>query len=172
MEMQQSNRVSTIMMVRGGQCQRVGPSPVMRLTQVIKQPSSSPPPPSPSPGAMYGDFSQISPSSVNSDHGTLSPSPVTMYDHGQFSPSPAYIDHGQFSPYSNQGQLSPSVYSNHGQPSPYSDQVYGDQGYGQQSPSVLSDHSQPSPLPVFTIQVINQPSLSPPPLMPVSPGNT
>ena len=147
MEMQQSNsnRVSTIMMVRGGQCQRVGPSPVMRLTQVIKQPSSSPPPPSPSPVAVYNsDFSQISPSSLYSDHGQLSPSSV-------------YSDHSQFSPYSEQGQLSPSVYN--------------DQGYGQQSPSVHSEHSQPSPLPVFTIQVINQPSLSPPPLLPVSPGH-
>ena len=156
MEMQQSNRVSTIMMVRGGQCQRVGPSPVMRLTQVIKQPSSSPPPPSPSPGAVYNsDFSQISPSSVNSDHGTLSPSPVTMYSP---SPSPVYIDQGQFSPYSEQGELSPSVYSEH--------------GHGQQSPSGFSEQSQQSPLPVFTIQVINHPPLSPPPLIMVSPGHT
>ena len=163
MEMQQSNRVSTIMMVRGGQCQRVGPSPVMRLTQVIKHPSSPTPPPSPS--------------SVTSDHGTLIPSSV-ISDHGQLSP--LHSDLSQFSPYSDQGQFSPSVHSDHGQlsPSVYSNhsQVIPSPAYsnhGQMSPSsIYKDDGQVSPSPVvFSVQVINQPSLSPPPLIQVSPGH-
>ena len=152
MEMQQSNRVSTIMMVRGGQCQRVGPSPVMRLTQVIKHPSSPTPPPSPS--------------SVTSDHGTLIPSSV-ISDHGQLSP--LHSDLSQFSPYSDQGQFSPSVYSDHSQvfPSP------AGSDHSQMSPSSMyEDDGQVSPSPVvFSVQVVNQPSLSPPSLIQASPGH-